>query len=416
MKGTAPRDAGPGARRGAAGRAGAGREEPGGEPDDRRPAAQRHRRGSPRSARCGCRSFSRSRAMRRCTRWSSRVTGRLLPGTRAVADLRGALSLRLGDRGAEAPGDGDHPRAGALAARGLLRRDRLGGAGRAGGVQRGDPHAGALSRRRGGAERRRRGGGGFDRRRRNTRRRCGKRASPTSPGELTADRDVPLGARRGLRPAAAHLARLARSGGGARGRRSTGRRSTGRWRRWRGDGPLRVRLTLGLDGAAEVAAAPLGAGAGGLDAAAWPTRGSTRDDPWLRVKTSERAALRRRAGGAAGGGGRGVFLNERGEVCEGTITNVFADRRRARDAAAGLRAAAGGAARGAAGAGRVPRGGAAGGGPAAGAALRRQLAAGADPGAAGGRLDSGGAAGCIRARPRPRSPRCTPTAAIPAPS
>ena len=76
----------------------------------------------------------------------SRVTGRLLPGTRLLAGARGALSLRLGDRGAEAPRDGDHPRARALAARGLLRRDRLGGAGRAGGVQRGDPHARALSR------------------------------------------------------------------------------------------------------------------------------------------------------------------------------------------------------------------------------------------------------------------------------
>ena len=34
-----------------------------------------------------------------------------------------------------------------------------------------------------------------------------------------------------------------------------------------------------------------------------------------------------------------MFLNERGEVCEGTITNVFVDRRRrAGHAAAGVRA------------------------------------------------------------------------------
>ena len=107
------------------------------------------------------------------------------PGHAAFGGPCRALPLRLGHRGAEDPGDGDHPRARALAARGLLRRGRLGGAGRAGGVQRRDPHRDALSRRRGGAERRRR-----DRRRirppmPSTRRPCGKPASPPAPDDLT---------------------------------------------------------------------------------------------------------------------------------------------------------------------------------------------------------------------------------------
>ena len=166
----------------------------------------------------------------------SRVTGRLRPGTRLARGLRGALSLRVGDRRAEDPGDGDHPRAGALAARGLLRRDRLGGAGRAGALQRGDPHADALSGRRGGAERRRRHRRRIRPRRRNTRRRCGKRASPLRSRRPEADRDLPLGAgRRGSCGCRAHLARLARGaaaagvrarpgGGGAGARRGGGRR------------------------------------------------------------------------------------------------------------------------------------------------------------------------------------------------
>ena len=94
----------------------------------------------------------------------SRVVGRLNPGITPRPDLRGALSLRLGHRGAEGAGDGDHPRARALAARGLLRRDRLGGARRARRLQRRDPDADAPPGRRRGAQRRRRDRRQLDRR------------------------------------------------------------------------------------------------------------------------------------------------------------------------------------------------------------------------------------------------------------
>ncbi|MFE3836284.1 aminotransferase class IV [Pseudogemmobacter sonorensis] len=49
-------------------------------------------------------------------------------------------------------------------------------------------------------------------------------------------------------------------------------------------------------------------------------------DPWLRVKSSRRA-LHDAARAALGPGlDEAIFLNERGEVCEGTITNLFFDR------------------------------------------------------------------------------------------
>lgn len=46
-------------------------------------------------------------------------------------------------------------------------------------------------------------------------------------------------------------------------------------------------------------------------------------DPWLRVKTSQRALYDRARQTLTGGVDEVIFLNGRGEVCEGTITNVF---------------------------------------------------------------------------------------------
>lgn len=92
-----------------------------------------------------------------------------------------------------------------------------------------------------------------------------------------------------------------------------------------GDGPLRVRLTLALDGAVAATSAPLAAtppfwrlalAAERLDPA----------DPWLRVKTSERGRYDRARAALPAGIDELLFLNERGEVCEGTITNVFLRR------------------------------------------------------------------------------------------
>ena len=116
-----------------------------------------------------------------------------------------------------------------------------------------------------------------------------------------------------------------------------------------------------------------------------------------------------------------VLLNERGEVCDGTITSVFVDR------GGGLVTPPLGCgllpgvlrgemlARGACREAVLRRGGSA-----ARAALRRQLAAGADPGAAGrGRrgLTAAGRRGVSRGTRSPRgAARCTPIAATPAPS
>ena len=89
-----------------------------------------------------------------------------------------------------------------------------------------------------------------------------------------------------------------------------------------GPTPMRVRLTLRLDGAAEVSAmelAPvpevcrLGLAASRLDP----------DDAWLRVKTTERAVYDAARAALPAGLDELLFLNTRGEVCEGTISNVF---------------------------------------------------------------------------------------------
>jgi 4-amino-4-deoxychorismate lyase len=48
-------------------------------------------------------------------------------------------------------------------------------------------------------------------------------------------------------------------------------------------------------------------------------------DPWLRLKTTERQLYDAARAALPEGVDELVFLNERDEVCEGTITNVFLD-------------------------------------------------------------------------------------------
>jgi len=88
--------------------------------------------------------------------------------------------------------------------------------------------------------------------------------------------------------------------------------------------PLRVRLTLGLDGAPEVETAPLPA-----PIACWRAAIACRrlrsDDPWLGLKTTRRAAYDAVRAALPEGLDEMILLNERGEVCDGTITTVFAD-------------------------------------------------------------------------------------------
>ncbi|MGE0500442.1 MAG: aminotransferase class IV family protein [Rhizobiaceae bacterium] len=96
----------------------------------------------------------------------------------------------------------------------------------------------------------------------------------------------------------------------------------------RGDGPLRVRLELDADGLVKVEAkpfAPLPAGT------VWRLRVATAvrldsTDPLLRHKTTRRTAYETaRAEFPAADADEVLLLNERGEVCEGAITTVFAD-------------------------------------------------------------------------------------------
>ncbi len=89
--------------------------------------------------------------------------------------------------------------------------------------------------------------------------------------------------------------------------------------------PLRVRLTLDLEGRAEAAmteARP--------DPQVWTIRVAEErlepGDPWLGVKTSERAIYDRARAALPEGVDEAVFLNTRGEICEGAITSVFVRR------------------------------------------------------------------------------------------
>lgn len=92
-----------------------------------------------------------------------------------------------------------------------------------------------------------------------------------------------------------------------------------------GEAPLRVRLTLGLAGDAEVTVAALPAARAewrlGLAGARLAS-----DDPWLRVKSTRRAAYDAARAALPEGIDEVIFLNERAEVCDGTITTVFFDR------------------------------------------------------------------------------------------
>lgn len=88
--------------------------------------------------------------------------------------------------------------------------------------------------------------------------------------------------------------------------------------------PARLRLVLDRAGDVAVTEGPLLPVAGpwrlGLAGARLAS-----GDPWLRVKTTRRAAYDAARAGLPEGLDEVVFLNERGEVCDGTITTVFFD-------------------------------------------------------------------------------------------
>lgn len=89
-----------------------------------------------------------------------------------------------------------------------------------------------------------------------------------------------------------------------------------------GDVPLRCRLTLGAGGDVEITTAVLPAGSN----VPWVFRFADvrldSRDPFLQHKTTRRAVYDRWRAALPDGVHEWVFLNERGEVCEGTICNV----------------------------------------------------------------------------------------------
>lgn len=92
-----------------------------------------------------------------------------------------------------------------------------------------------------------------------------------------------------------------------------------------GEGALRVRLTLDLQGRPRIETWPLASGPDTWRIAVHAERLDP-ENPWLRIKTSERQLYDRARMELPDGIDEWVFLNTRGEVCEGTITNVFLRR------------------------------------------------------------------------------------------
>lgn len=91
------------------------------------------------------------------------------------------------------------------------------------------------------------------------------------------------------------------------------------------DNAARLRLTLDLMGRVEwtVAALPPAKAEWRVGLASEQLRS---DDPWLRVKSTKRAVYDRARVTLPEGLDEVLFLNERGEVCDGSITSVFFDR------------------------------------------------------------------------------------------
>lgn len=92
-----------------------------------------------------------------------------------------------------------------------------------------------------------------------------------------------------------------------------------------GPAPLRVRLTLGADGGIEVTTAPLPPAKPEWRVGLASARLSS-SDPWLTVKSTRREVYDAARAALPDGLDEVIFLNERGEVCDGTITTVFFDR------------------------------------------------------------------------------------------
>ena len=91
------------------------------------------------------------------------------------------------------------------------------------------------------------------------------------------------------------------------------------------NGPARMRLTLDRQGDLNVQSAPLPPTKPQWTLTLAPARLSS-DDPWLTIKSSHRAQYDAARASLPPGRDEAILLNERDEVCDGTITTLFFDR------------------------------------------------------------------------------------------
>ena len=91
------------------------------------------------------------------------------------------------------------------------------------------------------------------------------------------------------------------------------------------DTPLRVRLTLNATGHITLETAPLPKPKALWTVALHPQR-LTSTDPWLGVKSTNRALYDQSRAELPPGIDDYIFANEQGRICEGTITTLFFDR------------------------------------------------------------------------------------------
>lgn len=89
--------------------------------------------------------------------------------------------------------------------------------------------------------------------------------------------------------------------------------------------PARLRLTLDRGGVLEVTRHPLPPSPAEWRLGLAPARLDSAD-PWLRHKTTRRAVYDNARSAMPAGLDELLFLNERGEVCDATITTLFFDR------------------------------------------------------------------------------------------
>ncbi|UWQ78096.1 aminotransferase class IV family protein [Leisingera sp. S132] len=92
-----------------------------------------------------------------------------------------------------------------------------------------------------------------------------------------------------------------------------------------GEAPLRCRLTLDAAGQLALTTAPLGGTPSEWRLGVAETRLEA-DDMWLQHKTTRRALYDTARAALPEGVDELLFLNQRGEVCEGTITTLFVTR------------------------------------------------------------------------------------------